>query len=539
MDHKDEKTKANNNGVLVHIFFGLINIDHVKALLDCMTLVERVVIYEPDAEKVCAVGKSEEWQLIISDDRIILVSDKDKLENSLNDVINIGNAGHIGFGVITEYENSKKDELNWFIELVKSICQKKKIQTETFRFFKKAPCKNELYSLSTLNRNSMIGSMFESIEDKNVPVILVGAGPSLTKNVGDLCQAKGKAIIIAASHASRTVMNTGLVPDLTAEIDPDENYEFMKHDSERKCRMLLSAKVKKTSIEGYAGKCILFDFNKDIFALNCIQKQPENLDKSGSVITEVLDLFLQAGFKKFILAGMDLAFDEQGNTHSDGEKREDITGLKRYKVMGINGEMLESQSDWVAFRKHIEKRISSNPDVELIDATEGGALIAGSLVMSLKAAISGMCDHEYPVDAWLGTLPAAMSDDEMQIWTNVMRQNLLQLSNIEKILEKAESLSCQLLLMIRERKNGSEEFMNLCALYDKYYHMVLESQGSELLIYYCEDILQDYIQGALMVEKNGDMSAKLELECKMYRDMREDLPELAACIEEIYVRNAV
>ena len=43
----------------------------------------------------------------------------------------------------------------------------------------------------------------------DVPAIIVAAGPSLNKNVQELKQAKGKALILVVDAALRAVVNTG------------------------------------------------------------------------------------------------------------------------------------------------------------------------------------------------------------------------------------------------------------------------------------------------------------------------------------------
>ncbi|WP_373845633.1 6-hydroxymethylpterin diphosphokinase MptE-like protein, partial [Clostridium sp.] len=55
----------------------------------------------------------------------------------------------------------------------------------------------------------------ECVKDKykDIPAIIVSAGPSLDKNISELKRAEGKALIIATDAVLTTLKNHGIVPD--------------------------------------------------------------------------------------------------------------------------------------------------------------------------------------------------------------------------------------------------------------------------------------------------------------------------------------
>ena len=64
-------------------------------------------------------------------------------------------------------------------------------------------------------------------------------------------------------------------------------------------------------------------------------------------------------------------------------------------VDGWYGDMVKSRYDWIIYRNWFESAIQQLPDVEVIDATEGGALIHGSETMCLSEVIDTYCNQSF------------------------------------------------------------------------------------------------------------------------------------------------
>ena len=61
--------------------------------------------------------------------------------------------------------------------------------------------------------------MFFNVFPKDIPAIVVSAGPSLAKNKHLLKEAKGKAFIAVVDSAISTVMSMGVIPDMVFTLD--------------------------------------------------------------------------------------------------------------------------------------------------------------------------------------------------------------------------------------------------------------------------------------------------------------------------------
>ena len=107
------------------------------------------------------------------------------------------------------------------------------------------------------------------------------------------------------------------------------------------------------------------------------------------------------GSRTVILMGQDLAMT--GNrTHADGTFKEkmdeiDVTNPGYMEVDAIGGGKVLTRDDFDRYRKWFEHMAKQWEHVTMVDATEGGALIHGSKVMTLKGAIRKYCKREYNV----------------------------------------------------------------------------------------------------------------------------------------------
>ena len=411
------------------------------------------------------------------------------------------------------------------------MTDEKAVEVATYRHFGSMPCKNELYALSVLGNNHMARDFFAAIPDRDIPVILVGAGPSLDKNAAELLRAKGRAIIISATHALRTLQKYSVIPDILAEIDP-KDFDFLGGlDTNGMLAFLSSRTSRKTQI-CLNGRAIYYDFAEELFPFSSIKGQPGNPENPGSVMNEFFDLFRLQGFNTFILVGQDLAYGADGSTHGSGEMQIAVENNTHFTIEGIGGESVESRADWIRFIKHYEKQIALQPGIRVIDATEGGAKINGTEIMSLAQAIDECCKKGYPLGEWLAGLSQAMSPEEAEEVKGYMRGKIRKLYGIRQQIEDALLNNRRLQSMVESGAAGSEGFGLLCTRYDGNYHAVLDADGSEILIYYSEGVLQDYLQDQLACE--NDITAKLVLDEKMFLSLKAEIPGLISYMEELF-----
>jgi hypothetical protein len=79
---------------------------------------------------------------------------------------------------------------------------------------------NGVRNLTAVASNPIITDIGDAFA--GVPLIIVGAGPSLAKNIEHLKEAQDKAIILCVNRALRSLQNAGIQPDLTINLEPQD-----------------------------------------------------------------------------------------------------------------------------------------------------------------------------------------------------------------------------------------------------------------------------------------------------------------------------
>lgn len=249
----------------------------------------------------------------------------------------------------------------------------------------------------------------KGILPKDFPVIIVSAGPSLNKNIHDLKLAKGKACIIATDTAMKPLLNAGIVPDLFVIVDGLKPGNLFEHKDISKSAMVTMTQVSVEPMKLHKGKKFFYYSGsklEDEVLLELSRAKNKdctliNIPTGGSVANTAYSLGINMGSEIIILIGQDLALT--GNkTHADGtfqDKMEeiDINDPDYFEVDAVGGGKVLTRSDFKLYLDWFEDRIKEWKNITTIDATEGGALIHGSKVMTLKSAIKKYCKKEFNV----------------------------------------------------------------------------------------------------------------------------------------------
>ncbi|ELR4540258.1 motility associated factor glycosyltransferase family protein [Campylobacter jejuni] len=252
----------------------------------------------------------------------------------------------------------------------------------------------ECYSHLLQNIPSMLESIpFQRIlnERKNKfdNAIVVSAGPSLTKQLPLLKACQDKAVIFCADGALSMLEKEGIVPDYVTNLDfTDLAMKFFQNKENKTSLNILSCATYPNLVH--------FLDNKSVILRDDPLCQRFNLNDFGYIDTGAhvshfsYTLALALGFKNIIMIGQDLAFDEEGNSHSKGfdfgEKFSGEENIDKLKVPAYagKGEVL-THITWNDYRIKLEYLFACNDQkAKFYNATEGGARINFTEELSFK-----------------------------------------------------------------------------------------------------------------------------------------------------------
>ena len=522
---------------ILRIVLGFTGKTSVENSLRNASPVLRFVLWEPDESLFEAYCTIYDISDIIEDQRlsIVLGNDNSNLKKVLSNNIFDYNVHHSKIMSVGRYVSNTDPRVLELTEILTELSRDVVMNPNARKAFGKLPCENLLYTIRSLNDNFVINQLFECIPVRNIPVIIVSAGPSLVKNYKLLNKAKGKSLIVAVSHSLKTLNDGNIVPDLVAVTDPVKT-DFINYNDNKNITLLSSVYADRECVKMYSGRVVYYGFNyfSDMFAIKRTTKEAFAEMDTGSVATDVFSLFLTAGFSTFILVGQDLAYGEDGciyaNDDSEDDEFEDI-----HEVVGINGEAVKTRDDWEKFRKYFENRILEDDKIQLIDATEGGALINGSIVMKLSDAIEKYCTKEYPVDEWLKNVYRMdrCSKEEKNYILQWFRGELSDVEIMKKKLNETIDLNESIRYRWNEMAAWNDEFKADCKRYDILYNVLLNGSAGLLLCNYCMDVIQKYVECALVLEGDENIISKLSLERDLFVYMESQAEELEKYIENL------
>lgn len=245
---------------------------------------------------------------------------------------------------------------------------------------------------------------------RGVPAFVVGAGPSLQKNVALLGEAAKKGIVFVVDAAGRALDIHGIEPQVLCSLEANNMAKYMNDLSfiDRVVRAL-SLEANPASFERRGGP--ILPFFECLPTFGAIQQLANVAPVSvgGSVSTVAFSLAEQLGCSPLVLVGQDLAYTD-GRTHAVGTpfeqgrtRIEPSTGRVFYEGSAQPPEMyfevpawggegtVVSTAPFNSYRLWYEVGAETlrhlKPDTAIVNATEGGSRIAGFQEKTLRAVL--------------------------------------------------------------------------------------------------------------------------------------------------------
>ena len=290
-----------------------------------------------------------------------------------------------------------KSENNISDNLKEELLKKKRIYEKIKQVFIRESSVRNNEKRMNLNFKYNIANCTHYVDEieyrfKGKKVIIVAAGPSLDKNVAQLKTIDRKTdeyVILAVGTVYKKLLNMGIKPDYVIIIEANESIiSQISGVEDTEVPLLILSTAYRELARKYQGKKYLIDQYEYDHAEDHAKKYGYKLySTGGSVTTTATSVAITLGARTIIFIGFDLSYPD-GISHADGtsgKKKLDTTGF--VGVESIDGTIVYATNVFIIYRNWIENEIKKHPDIEFIDATEGGAKIAGTKIMSLEDAL--------------------------------------------------------------------------------------------------------------------------------------------------------
>lgn len=238
----------------------------------------------------------------------------------------------------------------------------------------------------------------------HAPAIVVGAGPSLDRNLPDIAAYRDRALIIAADTSLRPLLAAGIHPDLVVALDPTETNARHLTDLPPCPGTFLVAEgsLDPEALPHFAGRTFFFNVSDHhpwpwLRSLGIARGR---LRAWGSVLTTAFDLALTMGCDPIVFAGADLAFTDgrpyaRGTSYEEDWYRAETSGQSLEECWsaalsawpdiyetGAFGNPVRTAPHLRAFRDWIAGEAGKATGRTIVNGTGGGILIGTSIAQA-------------------------------------------------------------------------------------------------------------------------------------------------------------
>ena len=395
------------------VMFGLGNGIFYKTLIKQLSLQTYIFLYEPDIEMFIFCLLNFNMTDILADDRVYLYIDSINDEMFLEDI-----SGKINWAMLST-------QLVCFHPLFDKIYKEKYLRFEyvlgqfkgfmiarknTSILYAKKFTVNALKNLRYIKDSNYISEFIGKI-DENIPVIIVSAGPSLDKNISMLKKAEKKAFILAVDTAVKYLLANNIKFDAIVTIDGRKS---LKHFQDKR-----SAEYPLFTIPDAKSEILEKNYSRKIWINGSgylgVLYEKYNLKfpvytSGGSVATAAFWVAQTLKTKNIILVGQDLAYKGEITHAGDVKQAAEWKDSEEIFVEGTNGDKVKTRADclnYIRWFENADKELEGK--INVIDATEGGAKISGTRVMTLSEAIDKYCKKEFEFSKFLEDIPVTFN----------------------------------------------------------------------------------------------------------------------------------
>lgn len=430
------------------IMFGLGNGCFVREIAEKLKGRGFLAIYEPSPQLFYFCLENYDLTDILGNPEISLtvegINDLE-IKNVLSNIVDWVNLKSQIICIHPQYDNMFPESLKRFDRIIRDNSYRVVVNKNTDIAISRRLATNMITNMRFMPYSNIVTDLSGRFP-ADVPAIIVAAGPSLDKNIEELKTAKGRAVIFAVDTAMKYLLSHDILPDFIVTLDPKKSMKHLKDP--RCCDIPIFARPdsRPENLQRSNNRIIFYCIEGYIKALyNKLGKETGVLHSGGSVATGAFSICETIGFKRIILVGQDLAY--HGDYTHAGGIIVDVSdaGSNIEIVEDIYGNPIKTRYDWYIYLKWFEDAVALFDGDEVIDATEGGAKIQGTTIMTLREAIEKYCTKKVDCFRILSELEPTISGTKLKSLLRLIEQDREDLKEITGLAREALNISRQLL----------------------------------------------------------------------------------------------
>lgn len=461
----------NCNYQAVFILFGLSNFGYVRKLMKITQGSNEILLYEPDKEVFAkAITCVDISELLAQGNVTLCVNNLNKknLQEFILKNVSYAKMNLFNFCSMPNYSVLYDAEWNGLINKIKGRFELLIMNRNTEIVYSDEMVENmfmncrDLIGQHSLNQLRETFIKAEHIQD--IPAIIVSAGPSLDKNIEHLKKAVGKSVIISVDTAIKPLLEKGIFPDMVVTVDGHKPVSVFAHSRFSNIPVIASQYSNNKLWTIHNGRRFYFSELDSYMSYLYGKIRNEVMlptETGGSVANNAFSAAQLMGFRKIILVGQDLAYPGK-KSYASASYSADIKKIENdkefFEVEDIFGGTVLTEGNMNLYRKWFESQIDRYEELEVIDATEGGAKIAGTRIMTLDEAINVYCKYEIHAGKMIEDIPELFTEQQKTELRGEIDGIYTQLEEMKKKINNGLRNYDKLQELFRKGKTGTKEF---------------------------------------------------------------------------------
>lgn len=454
---------------------------HIKELIKKTQEKTFILVIDHDLPRFKATLATQDLSLILQSKRVSLSIGEDPNYAVRFRIDSYYKVNTISDIVIAEYKPSVCKNQQYYQEVKRYLKESSVIAIQNLATLHDSSSlwqKQILENMDMIIKYPGLKSLFGKFN--SMPAIIVCAGPSLDKNVEQLKYASRKAIIICVDTALKTLNKHNIKPDFVMTIDASEkNYRYYIDNADNNSYLIAGPAVYPKSLLHFAPQIFISGFGHPLFIwIEAFIGGRGAIKLGGSVSTGCFDIAQRFGANPVVFIGQDLSYNDN-NCYTEGVSQERVKEVEDWlqtqefiEVEDVYGKMIKTTRNAWTWIKWFEYQIAESPNLLCIDATEGGAKIPGTKIMTLKEVIDQYCQQEFPINQIITSVIKKEEYSTPQLLNLIEEIDVLikDWSKVERICREGEELSKRLLNMITVKgidKKANKIFKELGILYQR------------------------------------------------------------------------
>lgn len=258
------------------------------------------------------------------------------------------------------------------------------------------PYRNSIRNIEAMSRSDSLKVLHHKF--MGCTALIVGAGPSLEKDIVVMKEHYDKLLIIAAGSSIQSLLHYGIKPHLVVSMDPSEaNGRVFRRVATNEIPLVFIPPIYYEILHERFLRVFYAFFTDDPITKYLFSGNDINYSffPTVTVTGTAIQVARYLGASQILLSGQDLSFPTdnyyaQGAGHNDSQGLDMTVNLSNLKVENVQGGINRTNNSMRVALENIEELLEAMPEVEFINTSALGAKIKGAMFIPLAEVMASL-----------------------------------------------------------------------------------------------------------------------------------------------------